>query len=88
MRVGHSCCVVSPGVDVSNLCEHGGVCRDVGNSHRCDCALGYDGSYCGTQIDECASAPCRNGATCVDHIGRYTCICLNGFQVSGVNREI
>ena len=70
------------GVTEQYLCKNGGVCKDIGtNSHRCDCAPGYDGSYCETEIDECASAPCKNGATCYDYVGRYSCKCPDGFQV-------
>ena len=29
--------------------------------------------------DECASAPCRNGGTCVDGIDTYFCRCTEGF---------
>lgn len=28
--------------------------------------------------DECASNPCKNGATCVDHFGRFECVCNVG----------
>lgn len=69
------------GVSEQDLCMHGGLCKDISNSHRCVCATGYDGSYCETEINECASAPCKNGATCHDHIGRYNCDCPMGFQV-------
>lgn len=30
--------------------------------------------------------PCRNGATCVDGINRYTCKCIPGF--TGIHCEI
>ena len=32
--------------------------------------LGYTDAQCHTNVDECASNPCLNGATCVDHINR------------------
>ena len=32
-----------------------------------------------SDIDECASAPCENGATCVDGDNGYTCDCRSGF---------
>ena len=37
-------------------------------------------------INECASSPCQNGATCADHVNRYKCSCVAGF--SGINCEI
>jgi Calcium-binding EGF domain/EGF-like domain len=70
------------GVSVNAVCQNGGVCKDVGNSHRCQCRPGYEGSHCETDIDECASRPCRNGATCNNLIGRYSCDCAPGYQVS------
>ena len=30
-------------------------------------------------IDECKSAPCKNGATCIDKINSYECKCPPGF---------
>ncbi|XP_052803923.1 fibropellin-1-like isoform X2 [Mya arenaria] len=37
----------------------------------------------GQDIDECASAPCLNGATCIDGVIMYVCTCAAGFH--GVN---
>ncbi|KAG8124142.1 hypothetical protein E2320_019555, partial [Naja naja] len=34
---------------------------------------------CEVDIDECASAPCLNNGTCVDHINYYKCYCQRGF---------
>jgi len=31
-------------------------------------------------INECASGPCENGATCNDHVNMYTCSCAPGWQ--------
>ena len=30
-------------------------------------------------IDECASAPCQNGGTCVDQVNGYLCQCAPGY---------
>lgn len=62
-----------PGVPVDRLCQHSGVCISAGNSHHCQCPLGYTGSYCEDQLDECSSNPCQHGATCRDFIGGYRC---------------
>lgn len=61
------------GVTVDQLCQHSGHCLNAGNSHRCQCQVGYTGSYCEVQLDECDSSPCQNGATCRDHLGGYQC---------------
>ena len=31
-------------------------------------------------VDECASAPCRNGGRCLDDIDAYICKCQAGFR--------
>ena len=30
-------------------------------------------------INECASDPCQNGATCIDQVNNYQCTCVNGY---------
>ncbi|XP_066295929.1 sushi, von Willebrand factor type A, EGF and pentraxin domain-containing protein 1-like isoform X2 [Branchiostoma lanceolatum] len=34
-------------------------------------------------VNECASNPCMNGGSCVDHINTFTCLCTPGY--SGIN---
>ena len=31
--------------------------------------------YLSTDLDECSSSPCENGATCHDRVNGYTCAC-------------
>ena len=31
-------------------------------------------------INECLEKPCKNGATCVNHPGTYSCNCKGGFM--------
>lgn len=39
------------------------------------------GHLCDEDIDECAiSSPCRNGATCINTNGSYTCSCAKGYE--------
>ena len=38
------------------------------------------GNNCQTNIDECETDPCLNGATCIDGIAMYTCECREGFN--------
>ena len=32
-----------------------------------------------TDIDECASSPCQNGATCNDLVNAFSCECATGY---------
>lgn len=38
------------------------------------------GVNCETEIDECESGPCRNGATCHDLVSMFACECVPGFD--------
>lgn len=40
----------------------------------------FKGARCESDIDECASFPCKNGATCVDQPGNYFCQCVAPFK--------
>ena len=35
--------------------------------------------FCFKDIDDCVFSRCANGATCVDGINQYSCICQDGF---------
>ena len=37
-----------------------GNCSDSINNYTCECSPGYTGVNCQTDIDECASSPCRD----------------------------
>lgn len=39
------------------------------------------------QNNECASAPCRNGGSCVQHVGNYSCACTLEFTGRHCERE-
>ena len=40
--------------------------------------VGFTGSMCQIDIDECASTPCYNGAKCVDLPNMFECQCPEG----------
>ena len=63
----------------STSCENG-VCGDI-----CECELGYEGPYCNIDTNECASDPCKNGATCTHGIGTFECACVAPFEGTTCN---
>ncbi|XP_056641948.1 protein eyes shut [Diorhabda sublineata] len=61
-------------------CANGGVCEEgPGETFTCKCQKGWGGFLCDWEIDECVSAPCQNGAICIDLHADYSCACLFGF---------
>jgi len=73
-----------------NPVQNGGTCTPAGGTpigsngaYTSTCAPGFSGVNCQFSIDECASAPCVNGATCTDGPDSYSCACVAGY--SGVN---
>ena len=37
---------------------------------------------CFSDIDECASSPCKNNGSCIDDVGRFLCNCSAGYSGS------
>lgn len=63
-----------------NPCANGGTCASTGTTtYTCNCATGWTGATCQTNIDDCSPNPCLNGGTCVDGIGSFTCNCASGW---------
>ncbi|KAM6166169.1 protein crumbs homolog 1 isoform 2-T2 [Erethizon dorsatum] len=69
----------------SNPCLHGGNCEDLYSSYHCSCPLGWSGTHCELNIEECFSNPCIHG-NCSDRVAAYHCRCEPGY--TGVNCEV
>lgn len=65
----------------------GGQCLDLGRRLLCRCQPGFAGVHCETNVDECASSPCRNAGTCVDGVNDFTCTCTLGFTSKDCSRR-
>ena len=75
-----------------------GIITDPGNTvqrpcvlgYFCDCAEGYFGDNCETEVDYCTPSPCANGSTCHDIVGGpgYFCECVAGFTGETCDIEI
>ena len=75
----HVCACASGYAGVECQCLH---CGDHGTCQfdgRCICEAGFVGAQCEINIDECASAPCKNDGVCEDLDDAYRCTCLQGF---------
>uniref|UniRef100_A0A3Q1DHM6 Delta-like protein n=1 Tax=Amphiprion ocellaris TaxID=80972 RepID=A0A3Q1DHM6_AMPOC len=65
----------------SNVCGPHGQCRShSGGQFSCECEEGFTGTYCHENINDCESAPCLNGGTCIDKVSQYKCVCAEGFD--------
>ncbi|XP_041453703.1 protein eyes shut homolog [Lytechinus variegatus] len=70
----------------AQTCSEFATCRIEEGEHGCNCLAGYagDGITC-SDINECDSSPCINGA-CVNDINFYACNCDRGW--SGYNCDL
>lgn len=47
--------------------------------NRCICPLGYTGTFCEIDIDNCIGNQCSEYGFCQDHLHNYSCICMVGY---------
>ncbi|XP_074517911.1 protein jagged-1a-like isoform X2 [Halichoeres trimaculatus] len=65
----------------SNVCGPHGRCQShAGGQFSCECEEGFSGAYCHENINDCESAPCLNGGTCIDGVRNFLCLCADGWD--------
>lgn len=52
---------------------------DLVDGFKCECPRGYYDARCLSDVNECASSPCKNGGTCEDGVNQFICRCLPGY---------
>ena len=58
------------------------------DGYRCkQCAAGFTGRLCETEMFECEGTRCLNGGECMEHIGGFTCTCRKGFEGERCEKE-
>lgn len=57
-------------------------------TRRFNLFLFIPGHQCDINIDDCASSPCKNGATCDDHVSYYSCTCAPGWRGRNCDQDI
>ncbi|XP_048577865.1 von Willebrand factor D and EGF domain-containing protein [Nematostella vectensis] len=55
--------------------------------YECACPVGFNGSRCEVNINDCESNTCVNG-TCLDGVANYTCLCDVGFKGQLCNEKV
>ncbi|WAR08552.1 SVEP1-like protein, partial [Mya arenaria] len=73
---------------VGITCENSGTCVSTAGTYTCECAGGFEGTFCQNNTNDCVGNSCLNQGICVDGVGGYTCTCLQGFAGQFCQEEI
>mmetsp|Transcript_14973 Transcript_14973/g.32617 ORF Transcript_14973/g.32617 Transcript_14973/m.32617 type:complete len:699 (+) Transcript_14973:166-2262(+) len=85
---GKQCSQMANMCKPSNPCKNGGDCKNLGNGkYSCNCKPGFSGKTCQLNTNECASQPCKNGATCIDKVNDFECKCKPGHSGKRCERD-
>jgi hypothetical protein len=83
-------------------CQNSGICSETSDGitltvgvYHCLCPIGYSGTNCEEDINECDPDPCQNGATCSETSdgmtltpGVYHCECADGYNGTDCDQVI
>ncbi|XP_014661399.1 PREDICTED: uncharacterized protein LOC106804646 [Priapulus caudatus] len=61
-------------------CSNGGTCYFANHKVRCQCGPGWEGEFCDSRQQPCASSPCFYGGSCRNTNDGYACNCPAGFE--------
>ena len=50
------------------------------NDFNCTCLVGYNGTTCEHNIDDCVNHNCTQNQVCIDGVNGFTCNCKPGKQ--------
>lgn len=71
---------------LSTPCQNNASCGEgVNGVILCNCASGFEGTYCAENIDDCVGVVCENGGQCIDLVNAIKCRCVSGY--TGVKCE-
>ncbi|ELU03755.1 hypothetical protein CAPTEDRAFT_101809 [Capitella teleta] len=86
-QVVDSCTISLPSEDgglqlvQSDVCgRHGSCLSQADGAFSCSCGVGFTGTYCHININDCAGDPCQNQGTCVDGVNSFQCMCPSGWE--------
>ncbi|CAG2227183.1 Delta and Notch-like epidermal growth factor-related receptor,Delta-like protein B,Fibropellin-1,Protocadherin Fat 1,Protein jagged-1b,Fibropellin-3,Coadhesin,Neurogenic locus protein delta,Protein crumbs homolog 1,Thrombospondin-2,Sushi, nidogen and EGF-like domain-containing protein 1,Protein jagged-1,Protein eyes shut,Delta-like protein 1,Protein jagged-1a,Delta-like protein 4,Neurogenic locus notch homolog protein 2,Protein crumbs,Neurogenic locus notch homolog protein 4,Sushi, von Willebrand factor ty len=60
-------------------CRNGAACANIHYGYQCTCLIGFEGTNCETNIDDCVSVDCQHGGRCIDKVNAYSCECVPGY---------
>jgi hypothetical protein len=82
----HGCCNEGWGEECAAQAANYIECKVPG--YVCECAEGWVGDHCGTDVDECADEPCLHAYGCENSPGSYTCSCEPGWAGPGCDENL
>ena len=82
-------CEIAEIACLSEPCQNGGQCQNVGSTFFCQCPTNYTGILCETVLPACYFEPCNPTATCLDHPdSTFSCFCSPGTKGDTCYEEV